>query len=95
MVGTGPNSSRSQFYITMSAVHWLDGFQVVFGESSFIALSLHFFLPFFLCLKDHLVFLGEVADATSLDVVKKIDALGSDDGIPRLKQVCIIRSGIL
>jgi cyclophilin family peptidyl-prolyl cis-trans isomerase len=44
MVGTGPNSSGSQFYIIMSAVHWLDGFQVVFGESLNACLSLSFFL---------------------------------------------------
>jgi hypothetical protein len=30
-----------------------------------------------------------------MEIVKKIDALGSDDGVPIVKQVCIIRSGIL
>jgi hypothetical protein len=39
--------------------------------------------------------LGEIADNTSTDVVRKIDALGSEDGIPYSKQIHIIRSGVL
>lgn len=42
----------------------------------------------------HTLFLvGEVADDSSMEVVKKINDLGSSNGVPLVKKVCIVRSG--
>jgi len=41
----------------------------------------------------HVVF-GRVDDQSSYDIVKKIESLGSDDGVPS-KQVSIVDSGVL
>jgi hypothetical protein len=36
---------------------------------------------------------GEVADEESMLVIKKINGFGSEDGVPRVKKVYIIRCG--
>mmetsp|Transcript_15341 Transcript_15341/g.17653 ORF Transcript_15341/g.17653 Transcript_15341/m.17653 type:complete len:384 (+) Transcript_15341:143-1294(+) len=63
MANSGPNSNKSQFFITTEETPWLDGKHVVFGE----------------------VLRG-------MDVVRKIEALGSKSGMP-MKEVRIFECG--
>jgi cyclophilin family peptidyl-prolyl cis-trans isomerase len=64
MANSGPNTNRSQFFITTVVTSWLDKKHVVFGQVT-----------------------------SGLDIVKKIEALGSREGKTQVK-VSISNSGL-
>jgi peptidylprolyl isomerase len=87
MVSFGKDTNCSQFFITLSALPWLDGSQVVFGRC-----ELNIILGWNL---SYLLRIGEVADGESMQVVRNIEALGSDGGTLQVRRVAIVESGIV
>ena len=86
MANAGPNTNGSQFFITTVLTPWLDGKHV---RISFSEENSNDFRGFFFLRK---VVFGEVVDG--LDLVKKIEGLGSQSGATKAK-VNIAKSGTL
>lgn len=81
MANAGKNTNGSQFFITTVTTSWLDGAHVVFGKPALCAQCMikadQFATP-----------AGEVVEG--LDLVKRIEALGSSSG--KLKEPVKIAS---
>lgn len=76
MANSGPNTNGSQFFITTVVTSWLDGKHVVFGKLTEYVLLLNAYLQYGNRL-------GEVVEG--MDIVKKMEALGTDSGKPKAK----------
>ena len=83
MANAGKNTNGSQFFITTVVTSWLDGAHVVFG-------TYHSSCTVHRCLISSDT--GEVVDG--MDLVKKIEAQGTQSGSPK-KAVKITGSGIV
>ena len=83
MANAGKNTNGSQFFITTVVTSWLDGAHVVFG-------TYHSSCTVHRCLISSDT--GEVVDG--MDLVKKIETLGSASGTPKAT-ITIAKSGTL
>jgi len=86
MANAGPNTNGSQFFVTTVVTSWLDGKHVLYFIINYAFLFINFSLFF-----PKVVF-GEVVDG--MDIVKKIEGLGTQSGTPKAK-VVIAKSGIV
>ncbi len=82
MANAGKNTNGSQFFITTVVTSWLDGAHVVFGTQ--IVQVMVVFVAHSLA--------GEVVEG--LDIVKKVESLGSASGTPKAR-IVIANSGTL
>jgi peptidylprolyl isomerase len=73
MVSFGKDTNSSQFFIILNALLWLDGSQVIFGRCDF---KQHYGVKIYYILYQ----IGEVADDESMQVVRDIEALGTEGG---------------